>query len=185
MEELETLSRIRITHQVLGGRLFADENEAVSHIVDAAYKSLLEKCLMKGASHEIQWTISYVADAILIAEPSPSEFEDLIGECGGSPDLSDLSDECSETFTSLQNYQRYGHVKRPCTYVVKPTESPLEDSPDLSSSIPAVQVTEASDDFVVNNKDVETPACPDDEWTQLLLKFHNVLCFRFQILPVL
>ncbi|XP_036413759.1 uncharacterized protein LOC118798430 [Colossoma macropomum] len=230
VEELETLSQIRITHQVLGGRLFPDENGAVSQIVNEAYKSLLNERLMKGASCVDQWTIDYVANVILtvlvdyalgcfhvsssspdtdaaeeasqgleltevqedsdqqsrtnesrrrsesaasgnlsawscstvLSEPGLSSFEDLIRECGGSPDLSDLSDECSEIFTGYQNYRRYGHVKRPGTYLVECAESPLEGSPDLSSSIPAVQVTEVSEDSEVeNNEDLETPACPD------------------------
>ncbi|XP_036413155.1 uncharacterized protein LOC118797966 [Colossoma macropomum] len=103
------------------------------------------------------WSCSTV-----LSEPGLSSFEDLIRECGGSPDLSDLSDECSEIFTGYQNYRRYGHVKRPGTYLVECAEFPLEGSPDLSGSIPAVQVTEVSEDSEVeNNEDLETPACPD------------------------
>ncbi|KAL6478907.1 hypothetical protein MHYP_G00123400 [Metynnis hypsauchen] len=229
MAELETLFQIKITHQVLGGRLFSDENGAISHTVNEAYKSLLNKHLMKGVSCVDQWTIDDVADAILtefvdyalecfhvsssspdtdsaaeasqgwgltevqkdsdqqsrtnefkrrseraastnlsawscstvLSEPGLSEFEDLIRECGGSPDLSDLSDECSEIFEAFQNYRRYGPANRPGTYLVKRTESALEYSPDLSSSILAVQVTEASEDLVENNEDLETPAYPD------------------------
>ncbi|KAL7852273.1 hypothetical protein SRHO_G00180750 [Serrasalmus rhombeus] len=223
IDELETLSNIKITHQVLGGRLFSDENGAVSHIVNEAYKSLLNKRLTHGASYVDQWTIRYAVNAILIAfadyilgclhvsSSSPDtdtagkasqglefpevqkdsdqrsrtdefngrsksaasvnlstwscstilsepEFEDLIRECCGSPDL---SDECSEIFEAYQNYRRYGPKNRPGTYLVRCTESPLEDSPDLCSSIPAVQVTEASDDVVENEEDLETPAHPD------------------------
>ncbi|KAL7852305.1 hypothetical protein SRHO_G00180900 [Serrasalmus rhombeus] len=226
IDELETLSHIKITHQVLGGRLFSDENGAVSHIVSEAYKSLLNKRLTNGASYVDQWTIRYAVNVILIAfadyalgcfhvsgsSPdtdtavkasqglgfsevqkdsdqrsrtdefngrsksaasinlstwsystilSEPEFEDQIRECGGSPDHSDLSDECSEIFEAYQNYRRYGPKNRPGTYLVRCTESPLEDSPDLSSSTPAVQVTEASDDLEENKEDLETPAHPD------------------------
>ncbi|KAL7858219.1 hypothetical protein AOLI_G00183210 [Acnodon oligacanthus] len=61
MEELETLSQIKITHQILGGRLFSVENEATSYIANEAYKSLLNKHLMKGASCVNQWTMSHIA----------------------------------------------------------------------------------------------------------------------------
>ncbi|KAL6481901.1 hypothetical protein MHYP_G00099810 [Metynnis hypsauchen] len=229
MDDLQTMSHIKITHQVLGGRLFSDENGAISHIVNEAYKSLSNKRLKKGASYVDQWTIRHAVDAILIAfadyglgclhvststtdtdtamkasqglgfpevqkdsnqrsrtnefngrskraastnlstrscstiliEPGLSEFEDLIRECGGSPDLSELSDECSDIFEAFENYRRYGPANRPGTYLVRRAESPLEDSPDLSSSIPAVQVTEASEDLVENKEDLETPAYPD------------------------
>ncbi|KAL7852304.1 hypothetical protein SRHO_G00180890 [Serrasalmus rhombeus] len=226
IDELETMSHIKITHQVLGGRLFSDENGAVSHIVSEAYKSLLNKRLTNGASYVDQWTIRHAVNAILIAfadyalgcfhvsgsSPdtdtavnasqglgfsevqkdsdqrsrtnefngrsksaasinlstwscstilSEPEFEDQIRECGGSPDHSDLSDECSEIYEAYQNYRRYGPTNRPGTYLVRCTESPLEDSPDLSSSTPAVQVTEASDHLEENKEDLETPAHPD------------------------
>ncbi|KAL7852279.1 hypothetical protein SRHO_G00180640 [Serrasalmus rhombeus] len=226
IDELETMSHIKITHQVLGGRLFSDENAAVSHIVNEAYKSLLNKHLTNGASYVDQWTIRHAVNAILIAfadyalgcfhvsgsSPdtdtavnasqglgfsevqkdsdqrsrtnefngrsksaasinlstwscstilSEPEFEDQIRECGGSPDHSDLSDECSEIYEAYQNYRRYGPKNRPGTYLVRCTESPLEDSPDLSSSTPAVQVTEASDHLEENKEDLETPAHPD------------------------
>ncbi|KAL7857930.1 hypothetical protein AOLI_G00180320 [Acnodon oligacanthus] len=87
----------------------------------------------------------------------------VVKEVGVLKTLSDLSDECSEIFKAYQIYRRYGPANRPCTYLVKCTESPLEDSPDFSHSIPAVQVTEASEDLVDNNKDLETPADPDGE----------------------
>ncbi|KAL6477863.1 hypothetical protein MHYP_G00136980 [Metynnis hypsauchen] len=225
-EKLQTLSQIKITHLVLDGRLFPYENEAASHIVNQAYKSLLNQRLMKGASCVNQWTIDYVVNTILkefvdcavgcfnvfssspyaaeeisqelglpelqdsdrqsrtnesrrrsqsaasrnlsagscstiLSESGLSELENLIQECCGSPDLSDLSDECSEIFTAYQNYRRYGPMKRPCTYLMKSAESPLEGSPDLSNSIPSVQVSEASEDLVENNEDLEIPACPD------------------------
>ncbi|KAL7857924.1 hypothetical protein AOLI_G00180260 [Acnodon oligacanthus] len=147
MDELETLFHIKITHQLLGGRLFSDENGAISHIVNEAYKRLLKKHLIKGASCFDPWAINYAADAILAVLTV----------------LCDLSDECSEIFKAYQIYRRYGPANRPCTYLVKCTESPLEDSPDFSHSIPAVQVTEASEDLVDNNKDLETPAYPDGE----------------------
>ncbi|KAL7857921.1 hypothetical protein AOLI_G00180230 [Acnodon oligacanthus] len=61
MDELETLSHIKITHQ-----LFSDENGAISHIVNEVYKRLLNKRLMKGASCFDPWAIDYAAGAILV-----------------------------------------------------------------------------------------------------------------------
>ncbi|KAL7857928.1 hypothetical protein AOLI_G00180300 [Acnodon oligacanthus] len=89
-----------------------------------AYKRLLNKHLIKGASCFDPWAINYAADAILVVLAV----------------LCDLSDECSEIFKAYQNYRRYSPANRPCTYLMKCTESPLEDSPDFSHSIPAVQV---------------------------------------------
>ncbi|KAL7867971.1 hypothetical protein SRHO_G00093550 [Serrasalmus rhombeus] len=186
MEELETLSQIKITHQILGGWLFSDENEASSYIAHEAYKSLLNKHLMKGASCELEIpevqedsdqhsrvseskrrsksaasrNVSTLSCSTVISKLSSSEFEDLICECDGFPALSDLSDECSAIFTGYQNYRRYGYIKRPSTYLVKCVESSLEESPDLLSSIPAVQVTEVSENLMENNQDLEISACP-------------------------
>ncbi|KAL7845378.1 hypothetical protein AOLI_G00235700 [Acnodon oligacanthus] len=228
MDELKTMSHIRITHQVLGGRLFSEENRAVCHIVNEAYKSLLKKRQMKGASHFDRRMMKHAVDAILVAfadyalgcllvsscapdsdtavkasqglgfpdvqrqsrtkesngrsesaasanlsalscstdlsEPDLSDFEDLVRECDGSPDLtyvSDLSDDCSLIFEAYQDYRRYGPANRPGTYLVKCAESPLEDSPDLSHSTPAVQVTEVSESLL-ESEDLENPASTND-----------------------
>ncbi|KAL7845405.1 hypothetical protein AOLI_G00235970 [Acnodon oligacanthus] len=67
MDELKTMSHIRITHQVLGRRLFFDENGAVSHIVNEAYKSLLKKRQMTGASHFDRRMMKHAVDAVLVA----------------------------------------------------------------------------------------------------------------------
>ncbi|KAL7845402.1 hypothetical protein AOLI_G00235940 [Acnodon oligacanthus] len=67
MDELKNMSHIRITHQVLGGRLFSDENGAICHIVNEAYKSLLKKRQMKGASHFDRRMMKHAVDAILVA----------------------------------------------------------------------------------------------------------------------
>ncbi|KAL7878698.1 hypothetical protein AOLI_G00096720 [Acnodon oligacanthus] len=85
-----------------------------------------------------------------------SEFEELNHELGGSIDATDLSDdECSEIFIGFQTYG-YSLV------CMKGAESPLEGWPDSLSSIPAVQVTEASEDSEVkNNEDLVVPACSD------------------------
>ncbi|KAL7845381.1 hypothetical protein AOLI_G00235730 [Acnodon oligacanthus] len=206
MDELKTMSHIRITHQVLGGRLFSDENRAICHIVNEAYKSLLKKRQMKGASHFDRRMMKHAVDAVLVAfadyalgcllmsscapdsesngrsesaasanlsalscstglsEPDLSDFEDLVRECDGSPDLtyvSDLSDDCSLIFEAYQDYRRYGPANRPGTYLVKCAESPLEDSPDLSHSTPAVQVTEVSESLL-ESEDLENPASTND-----------------------
>ncbi|KAL7861996.1 hypothetical protein SRHO_G00134370 [Serrasalmus rhombeus] len=177
-EELQTLFQIEITPVVLDGRLFPYENEAASHIVNEAYKSLLKQRLMKGASCVNQWTIDYIVNTILkefvdyalgcfnVFSSSPYAAEETSQEMGlpelqEDSDRHDLSDECSEIFTAYQNYRQYGPTKRPCTYLVKSAESPLEGSPDLSNSIPSVQVSEASEDLVENNEDLEIPACAD------------------------
>ncbi|KAL7860859.1 hypothetical protein AOLI_G00172080 [Acnodon oligacanthus] len=77
----------------------------------------------------------------VLSKRSPLDFEKQIQELGGSSDVTDLSDECSEIFIAW---------------------------PDSSSSIPAVQVTEATclpgdseDSDVENNDNLEVPACPD------------------------
>ncbi|KAI4893758.1 hypothetical protein NFI96_010261, partial [Prochilodus magdalenae] len=67
MEELEIMSGIKITAHVLGGRLFPDEDNAISRIVKEACESLSDGRWMRGAACPDQWTIGYIADAILNA----------------------------------------------------------------------------------------------------------------------
>ncbi|KAI4893757.1 hypothetical protein NFI96_010259 [Prochilodus magdalenae] len=67
MEELQILAGIKITAQVLGGRLFPDENNAISRIVREACESLSDGRWMRGAVCPDHWTVGCIADAILNA----------------------------------------------------------------------------------------------------------------------
>ncbi|KAL7852280.1 hypothetical protein SRHO_G00180650 [Serrasalmus rhombeus] len=65
------------------------------------------RCESAASTNLSTWSCSTV-----LSEPGLPEFEDLIRECAGSPDLNDLSGECSAIFTAYQNYRRYSPAER-------------------------------------------------------------------------
>ncbi|KAL7863631.1 hypothetical protein SRHO_G00126150 [Serrasalmus rhombeus] len=67
IEELELLTGIKVTCQVLGGRLFPDKNSVVSRVVREACESLSGASWMNGTSSVDSWTIWCIAHAILRA----------------------------------------------------------------------------------------------------------------------
>ncbi|KAL7843743.1 hypothetical protein AOLI_G00252550 [Acnodon oligacanthus] len=140
MEEEEILAQIQGTFEAPVGRLLSNANDAVSYIV---------RCKLvpdTGALEETpEWKPEMqVVSSTVLSQCSLSEFKLLALEFNGSPDSGD------DDFSDILSFQNV-----------------VESWPDVSSSmssIPAVQVTEASEDSEVEiTEDLEVPACANGD----------------------
>ncbi|KAL7826871.1 hypothetical protein AOLI_G00320800 [Acnodon oligacanthus] len=164
IDEVELLEQIKVTDQVLVGRLFPDEDEAIRHIASEACRALLNKSLRKKKSC-VDWLMfRYITDTVLISfvdyalacldESGPSPVTDAVEErLQGSPEVEEDSGRGAKRATSLscstvlreQRPSGGSPVLSDDKCSDKCSEFPLKDSPDLSNCI---------------LEDVEIPGCP-------------------------
>ncbi|KAL6460473.1 hypothetical protein MHYP_G00304390 [Metynnis hypsauchen] len=107
IEEVESLGEIKVTDQVLDGRLFPDENEAVCYIVSEAWGALLNKkyCVdrltIRCITNTIMITFVDYTLAWLSESGSSPDTDSIAERLQSSPEVEEDSERGAKSATSL------------------------------------------------------------------------------------